>query len=223
MPGFPKWNESTLKVLAGPTNKICTTCCDESGIGSLCGKPTYTLQFSGGTLAGTVIVQSPFSGLPSYPNCSNGIRCMLATGYGAGSDCDLYLGCAWGIEISGVFYYFGIGTMDSGYDFSPQYFVRVLVKNDDCDNLHYCQAGPFSDNAGMCGSCEDTEYSYSTVKWFPGSYPQWITETNYAVGALVMNNGNNYHCIDAHVSSSLNEPGIGGSWNSYWLLDSCPD
>lgn len=46
----------------------------------------------------------------------------------------------------------------------------------------------------------------------------WVTATSYAVDDAVENDGSSYICIQAHTSDAASEPGVGGSWSSYWNL-----
>lgn len=46
----------------------------------------------------------------------------------------------------------------------------------------------------------------------------WLTSTPYVVGDGVENDGSSYICISAHTSGSSSEPGVGGSWETYWNL-----
>lgn len=44
----------------------------------------------------------------------------------------------------------------------------------------------------------------------------WAGSTAYALNDGVSHNGSSYICIAAHTSSASDEPGVGGSWSSYW-------
>ena len=44
----------------------------------------------------------------------------------------------------------------------------------------------------------------------------WVTSTAYIAGDLRSNGGTNYVCILAHTSGASTEPGVGGSWATYW-------
>lgn len=46
----------------------------------------------------------------------------------------------------------------------------------------------------------------------------WLTATSYSVDDAVENNGSSYICTQAHTSDASSEPGIGGSWATYWDL-----
>lgn len=46
----------------------------------------------------------------------------------------------------------------------------------------------------------------------------WTTSTAYALNDAVSNDGSSYICILAHTSSASDEPGVGGSWATYWDL-----
>lgn len=44
----------------------------------------------------------------------------------------------------------------------------------------------------------------------------WVTSTSYTIGDLVSNGGTNYYCILGHTSGASDEPGVGGSYTTYW-------
>lgn len=44
----------------------------------------------------------------------------------------------------------------------------------------------------------------------------WAQSTAYSVDDAVYNDGSSYICTAAHTSSASDEPGTGGSWQSYW-------
>lgn len=44
----------------------------------------------------------------------------------------------------------------------------------------------------------------------------WVTSTSYNVGDGVSQSGSSYVCILAHTSGAASQPGIGGSWATYW-------
>lgn len=46
----------------------------------------------------------------------------------------------------------------------------------------------------------------------------WITANPYNTYDLVVHNGSSYAAIADHTSSASDEPGIGGSWTTYWQL-----
>ena len=46
----------------------------------------------------------------------------------------------------------------------------------------------------------------------------WATATSYSVNDAIANNGSSYICTQAHTSGASTEPGVGGSWTSYWNL-----
>jgi hypothetical protein len=45
----------------------------------------------------------------------------------------------------------------------------------------------------------------------------WLTATDYAVNDAVMSVGYAYVCITAHTSSPDSQPGVGASWETYWI------
>lgn len=46
----------------------------------------------------------------------------------------------------------------------------------------------------------------------------WVTATAYAVGNIVSSGGSSYICELAHTSGASTQPGVGGSWTTYWDL-----
>ena len=46
----------------------------------------------------------------------------------------------------------------------------------------------------------------------------WATATSYSADDAVENDGSSYICISGHTSSASDEPGVGGSWATYWDL-----
>lgn len=52
-------------------------------------------------------------------------------------------------------------------------------------------------------------------------YNVWVTATSYVAGDIVVGTDNNiYECILAHVAGASTRPITGGSWATYWVLDS---
>lgn len=54
----------------------------------------------------------------------------------------------------------------------------------------------------------------------PDSIPTgaWANATSYVVPDSVTNGGFSYICIDGHVSSATDEPGVGANWRTYWTI-----
>lgn len=46
----------------------------------------------------------------------------------------------------------------------------------------------------------------------------WATATAYGANDTVSNGGSSYICVSAHTSDAASEPGVGGSWSTYWDL-----
>lgn len=44
----------------------------------------------------------------------------------------------------------------------------------------------------------------------------WVTATAYTVHDALLHNGASYRCILAHTSGATSEPGVGGTWTTYW-------
>jgi len=58
--------------------------------------------------------------------------------------------------------------------------------------------------------------NYDDADSWSGIYLNWVTSRSYVVGDLVYHNSNYYRCKLAHTSSASSEPGVGGSWGTYW-------
>jgi hypothetical protein len=59
------------------------------------------------------------------------------------------------------------------------------------------------------------------------AYPQdWVTSTAYTAGTAPINRvwhgGAAYRCILNHTSGASSEPGVGGSWATYWVAEAAP-
>jgi len=46
----------------------------------------------------------------------------------------------------------------------------------------------------------------------------WVVTTDYVVDDAVTNGGETYVCILDHTAAAGDEPGVGGSWTTYWAL-----
>ena len=46
----------------------------------------------------------------------------------------------------------------------------------------------------------------------------WALSTLYAKNDVVHHNGSSWSCITPHTSSSTSEPGVGGTWTTFWQL-----
>lgn len=63
--------------------------------------------------------------------------------------------------------------------------------------------------------------SSGVVSWQPIIVPyqgNWVISTSYTEGDWVSNDGDLYVCSTTHTSSASDEPGVGGSWTTYWDL-----
>jgi len=49
--------------------------------------------------------------------------------------------------------------------------------------------------------------------------PLWVATTVYAVGDFVDDGALIYRCILGHTAAAGDEPGVGGSWTTYWVQD----
>lgn len=49
---------------------------------------------------------------------------------------------------------------------------------------------------------------------------EWVDGAGYNAYDSVTKNGSSYSCIADHTASTSNEPGVGGSWQTYWQLAS---
>ena len=52
-----------------------------------------------------------------------------------------------------------------------------------------------------------------------GTTAAWVTATGYTVGDFVNDGVLVYRCILNHTSSASDEPGVGASWQTYWVQD----
>ncbi|MCK5132704.1 MAG: hypothetical protein KAR40_11200 [Candidatus Sabulitectum sp.] len=46
---------------------------------------------------------------------------------------------------------------------------------------------------------------------------EWAISTGYSVNDIVVHGASSYRCIADHTSSASDEPGVGGSWTTYWV------
>jgi hypothetical protein len=46
----------------------------------------------------------------------------------------------------------------------------------------------------------------------------WVTATGYSIGDAVSHNGSSYVALTNHTSGASTEPGVGGSWQTAWML-----
>jgi len=60
------------------------------------------------------------------------------------------------------------------------------------------------------------------ASWQPHVIQEWADGILYPVGQIVTNDGQMYSCHTEHTSSASTEPGVGVSWESYWVVSSCP-
>lgn len=77
---------------------------------------------------------------------------------------------------------------------------------------------------GALNAEPDTNGTVYTEDEFSSLYTasDWVTSTAYVVGALpsyTKNGGDLYRCILGHNSGASTEPGVGASWETYWVQD----
>lgn len=46
----------------------------------------------------------------------------------------------------------------------------------------------------------------------------WVTSFAYSADDAVSHNGSSYICLTGHTSGASSEPGVGGSWQTYWMV-----
>ncbi len=93
----------------------------------------------------------------------------------------------------------------------------------------YQKIGSYIHASGWCGTIAQTGTCASfrqgingTASFEPANMPAWVIGKNYIIiTSKTTNGGNLYVCILSHTSEASNEPGIGGSWETYWSL--CED
>ena len=137
---------------------------------------------------------------------------------------------AWGtpvklVGISGALLYnnsWGVGLSHGGVSLdiyrADKWPVTWPLDNSN-DVLHIVwQAGYGSESKYIFYSrCTDLANYDDAASW-SGIYLNWVTSRSYVVGDLVYHNSNYYRCELAHTSSASSEPGVGGSWGTYWDL-----
>lgn len=117
-----------------------------------------------------------------------------------------------------------------------RYFhYRVVVE--DANNMEFVRiwfsgvkiAGAEGDMSGTAGVLEG---SYDLTSWagLPNLTGAWVTATGYDDdlegsdddGEVVTHGGQYYRCKLSHTSGGTSEPGVGGSWTTYWDLLTLP-
>jgi len=63
---------------------------------------------------------------------------------------------------------------------------------------------------------DDDDLEFASISF---TAPDWVTATAYKEGESVKNGGNSYTSKSDHTSAASSEPGVGGSWTTYWTLD----
>lgn len=121
----------------------------------------------------------------------------------------------------------GTGTwqpyFSEGWLTSTSYTEGEIVSND--DGLYICTASHTSGASTEPGTGASWG-SYWALMLQAGSgggsslnwRGSWATSTSYASDDVVENDGSSYVCISAHTSGASSEPGVGGSWATYWEL-----
>jgi parallel beta-helix repeat protein len=57
------------------------------------------------------------------------------------------------------------------------------------------------------------------TKYAPvATFPAWVSGTAYTTGSLVSDGGSYYQSLGNHTAASGDEPGVGASWATYWIL-----
>ncbi len=95
----------------------------------------------------------------------------------------------------GVYHTFNVTYIGNGGGFA------------DAENISLAPA--FSGLIGDTGTSGDTGTEYP---WLG----QWLISVAYVVNDTVHNDGSGYICISDHTSSASDEPGVGGSWTTFW-------
>jgi hypothetical protein len=72
-------------------------------------------------------------------------------------------------------------------------------------------------DTGTAGAKGDTGDQGDTGTEYPWTGP-WVITTVYAVNDTVENDGSGYVCTTGHTATAGDEPGVGGSWTTYWDL-----
>lgn len=95
-------------------------------------------------------------------------------------------------------------TNDSG-------FTKYAVTYTDHDGT-FAAADPLSLSVGPAGPAGAA--GASGLNWRGA----WLTATAFSVNDGTSNGGSSYICTQAHTSGASTEPGVGGSWATYWNL-----
>jgi hypothetical protein len=92
----------------------------------------------------------------------------------------------------------------------PSDFIRLIGWSEPYQNVR--QEGKFliSDSYGGNTQISVNENTTST--------PAWATSTAYDIGDFVLNDEYVYYCKTVNSSSASDEPGVGASWSTYWLV-----
>lgn len=86
----------------------------------------------------------------------------------------------------------------------PAALIRLANNQWDLANLTF-STGALSAPTGITGT------------WWTNGISAWTTATAYTINAKVVRGGLVYYCYAAHTSGASTEPGVGGSWTSYWV------
>lgn len=124
----------------------------------------------------------------------------------------------WWIRHRGRYLHYKITSEGGGWEYARVYFNGVKVAGDEASNTTF---------SGY--------YDLTTWAGLPNLLGAWVTSTGYdddvngdGVGGngddgdVVTNGGAYYRCKSAHTSGASSEPGVGGSWTTYWDLLTLP-
>lgn len=221
------WNPSTLKLLEGTTNKICTTCCGGGTPGNVCGGLSRYISIT-------------FTGLSA---CSGEKECPanLVDGtyileyydqdiFGETFKCKHFnTTCLWLYTDTNVTIQLGWVSLDEGYG-DPIFYIFAFSTDGCCNSFTYLssssaeiECGEASNllDIGSCGNSFTVGYGGS-CKWRPGLLSGWALSTYYASGTIVGHNGEFYVSKSNHTSTANDEPGVGVNWATYWDVQECP-
>jgi len=129
--------------------------------------------------------------------------------------------------------WYGRGAWSTGREFGPGMFVTN--GGDSYEGTHFNTSAAINE-PGVGADWEDYWELYSSTipEWATGTiydigdriynnHADWATGTAYTIVDYVYNNGQNYTCILNHTAGAANEPGVGGSWTTYWVGVDRPD
>jgi hypothetical protein len=98
------------------------------------------------------------------------------------------------------------------------YLVRLTANDNNDLDLFYNGVRVYHDETDRAAQYTYTGYvDLHDPETWSDWIGAWALTTGYSVNDVVSNGGTYFACIQAHTSSAGDEPGVGGSWTSYWV------